>query len=246
MVKTSPTDRRIFHILKPKPRSEHAPLTLLIGGRPPKNERMKIYRRYSLFVIVSFFNVVCCSQHRIEFNDSLLYASIEENEITEFVSCLKLRDNEQCIEGSWREFKDLRYEKYLTTTVGDSVRLTAMTERIASYFQNGSYDKFLALTVFLYESKHASKKLYDDMLELCIEVDSTNLIAHYELAKLRFDEGYVGLSFFLIDKMSEIYPLNREISNLRSSFINNYGDDLYNKALDYPSYLKVNPPYIED
>ena len=203
-------------------------------------------RSYFVYVIVSFFNLLCCAQHRVQFNDSLFYAGLAKNEVTVFVSCLKFEDIDRCIDGPWLEFRNMGYEKYLTTTKGDSVKLTVMTKKMASYVENRSNDKFLALSVFLYEKGHATKKLYDDMLKVCIQLDSTNVIAHYELAKLRFNGGYIGLSFFLIDKISQKYSMNREIVNLRNSFVNEYGDDIYNKALDYDSYLKLNPHYIED
>jgi hypothetical protein len=128
----------------------------------------------------------------------------------------------------------------------NSVKLQAMPRSMARYAVDPAANKFLALAIYTYANNCVTKELYDYMLEICIRKDSTNLIAHYELAKLRHDASYVGLGAFLIDRMIQFYPGQQEIGRLKKAFQSSYGDNLYDKDLSFETYMNFNPHYIED
>jgi hypothetical protein len=196
-----------------------------------------------IFLIIANTIVGYSQDAHIWFSDRAFYEKLQDDSVKKFALCMKFGKASDC-EKMYPALKDLHLSDYLIATDGDSVKMTAMTESMISFYQR-SINDFLALTIYLKQKHYASKKLFDEMLEICLQGDSSKVIAQYELAKLRFNEGYVGLSAFLIDKIND-ETHNEETIRLSKAIQKKYGDQVYDKKISYKEYLSFNPPYIED
>ena len=175
------------------------------------------------------------------FNDRSFYMSIDGTDsFTSLHKCMKLKNSDSCLD-NYRHFENIDYLKYVEEHGNDIGKLPVLTDDIIYYIENEDIKEFLLLATFLYDNNHVTSKLYDDMLNIYMEKDTTNLVANYELAKLRYMEGYLGLSHFLIDNLHALYPENVEVKRIKEE----YGDQTYDKSMDFKEYLDLNPYYIE-
>ena len=104
---------------------------------------------------------------------------------------------------------------------------------------------FFCWLCFFFENNHVTSKLYDDMLKIYMEKDTTHLVVNYELAKLIYIEGYLGLSHYLIDNLHVLYPENLDVKKIKRDIEGEYGDQTYDKSMKFKEYLELNSYYIE-
>lgn len=187
-----------------------------------------------------------CSQESQQiFTDDKFYSwNNYAKEEYKLIACIRQSINNDCDTFFIILEKELNISKYIKRGDGTIRKLTGLTGEIAKYISEDDFDYFLTIAVFLDAKDYSSRKLFDTMLEYCLLNDSTNLIANYELAKLRYKEDYIGLAHFLIDHMHEFYPENSEVSRLKKEIEKQFGDSTYNKALTYKQYLDLNPIYV--
>ncbi len=181
----------------------------------------------------------------VKFDDYAFYNKLKgDDKPLTFIKCLKMKKDVSC-DSMYSEFYLLGYEDDLVFHDGTQDKLTVMTKpMIVNYLAKNKYDEYLALIVFLDVKDFSTVKFYDNMLEITLKHDSSNIITNYELAKIRYEEGYLGLSHFLIDRMHQVYPSNEEIKRIKQELEKEYGDTTYNKALNYTRYLEFNPHYV--
>ena len=188
-----------------------------------------------------------CSNHDSDlFDDQAFYSRIETDRVCNFVRCIKILKSRNCTTEYFPNFLNLGIEDYLNIDRGDTSKLTAIPFEIISFAKNDLKSDFLAATIYLNFKNLSTKKLFDDMLEVSIKMDSVSLIGQYELAKLRYNESYIGLSAFLIDRLNRFYPNNSEVYRIQQKIKELYGDSTYNKNMNLEEYLSLNPHFIED
>jgi hypothetical protein len=202
----------------------------------------------SLIMVLKFILIITisCKGYGEMFNNRLFYTSIDDyDNFTSFCKCVKIKNSNSCLD-NYSDFKKIDYIKYIEEYGDDDIgKLSVLTEDIVKYIESEKNKDFLALSIYLYENDFITLKLYDDMLEIFMEKDTTNMIANYELAKLRYSGGYLGLSHFLIDNLVELYPENLEVKRIKSTLENTYGTQTYDKSMNFEEYLDLNPHYIE-
>jgi hypothetical protein len=180
------------------------------------------------------------------FDDQAFYSRIETDRVYNFVRCIKILKNRNCTSEYFPDFSNLGIEDYLIIDRGDTSKLTAIPFGIISFAENDLKSDFLASTIYLKFKNLSTKKLFDDMLKVSIKMDSVSLIGQYELAKLRYNESYIGLSAFLIDRLNHFYPNNSEVYRIQQKIKELYGDSTYDKNMNLEEYLSLNPHFIED
>lgn len=201
------------------------------------------------YFFILILSIVFCKQVTAQepepiFNDISFYNSIDENNLVKFIKCINSSSADSC--NNYFQFLDsLDYHEYLRTADGRRIKLTVITEKMASYADPGKQDQFLAMILYLEDQKHITKKLKDDLLEFIIDRDQSEVIAMYEIAKLRYNEGYIGLAHFLIHKLIGILPENNELHRLDNLIKKHYGNETYDASLTFEESIELNPHYIE-
>lgn len=201
----------------------------------------KLLLRMSFILI---FISGCAKDKKDIFNDCKFYALNFNSDKQNYIACIRANDITDC-EDRFRNLEmELLADPLMTHYDGTRAKLTSFTSYLINYLKKEEYEEFLAAAIFLEAKDYTSKKFFDDMLEVSLGLDSTNLIANYELAKLRYNEDYIGLSHFLIDRLNDYYPSNIEISRLKKAMEDQFGKNTYDKKMNYKEYLDLNPHYI--
>ncbi|MDH5381455.1 MAG: hypothetical protein OEW75_11415 [Cyclobacteriaceae bacterium] len=97
----------------------------------------------------------------------------------------------------------------------------------------------------MYDSGYLYKRTYDDILLLELQKDPNNIIANYELIKLRFQGGYIGLAKFQLDRMVRIYPENKEFIRIQKEIEDEFGNELYDETLTWDEMMEMLVLYDE-
>jgi len=90
-------------------------------------------------------------------------------------------------------------------------------------------DSIMALAVFLENKYNAHDNVYDMLLRVSLNRDSTNVGAMLLLAKLRYENNITDDAYFLVQHMMKLEPENKKVKELYTWFQNNHeplGDNL--------------------
>lgn len=178
------------------------------------------------------------------YNDAKFYTSINiDNNYYEYIFCLKFGIHDSC-EYLIPEFIQL-YMPEDSSFQGDTVKINNIGN-LDEIYSSYPTKKFLAFSIYLNQKKFITKRLYDQMLALCLYADSTDIIANYELSKLRYTGGYVGQADFLIDNLSRYLPESVEIKRLKSDYKKQFGNNTYDQDMTYDDFFRFDTQYLND
>ena len=199
---------------------------------------------FEIFLTI-FCSIACTQDKKDIFDDKSFYDFKSKNDYDNYISCLRIKGNSSCSDLFDTLENRLLRSPSMSFSDGTRSKLTSFTSDITEILRNKQYKKFLAVSIFLDDKEYISRKLLDTMLEYSLRLDSTNIIANFELAKLRYKENYIGLSHFLIDNLNRFYPDNTEIKRLKNQLDQQFGVNSYDKSMNYNEYLNLNPHYID-
>lgn len=160
-----------------------------------------------------------------------------------YLICLEEQDN---CPTYYPVIDSLNYEYLTKTADGYDKKLTIGSREIVNLALNGRYEDLIATIYYLRAENDISKKLQNDLLLYVVKNDSSNSVAHYELAKLRYNEGYVGLSAYLIDRYLNHNPDDDIFIKIKEELQKEHGLDTYDKSITFEEYLEFNLHYIEE
>ena len=172
------------------------------------------------FIILIFLLITNCKlfSQKVDFNYARSFTK-HENVMDKYI--ISIRENPESIIGIYPSLDTLNVGPLFEDSSGE-LYLGFLKEYIQRYANNP--DSLLIISVFLKERYNLKNSILDQLLKNCILLDKNHVRSIFLLAELRYNEGYLEDSLFLISLISKHFD-NSYMKSLMKSLMNETGGD---------------------